>query len=106
MDGDELELRAAECNLGASSMALMPDGSVQPCRRLPVVVGNLANEPLGQIRRRLERFSPSRVKKDLYGPVCSACPLEYCSGCRAMARAVIGNWLDDDPCCPLGSLTD
>ncbi len=49
-------LMGARCNLGDESMALMPDGTVFPCRRLPVAVGNALREPFSDILSRLGRY--------------------------------------------------
>lgn len=64
-------LQGALCNLGDESMALMPDGTVYPCRRLPVSVGNALNEPFSVILSRLQDY---RVDAE--------------TGCRALARAL------------------
>ncbi len=53
----ETSLAGAECNLGRGSMALMPDGTVFPCRRLPEPLGNARFEPFEEILGRLERFA-------------------------------------------------
>jgi MoaA/NifB/PqqE/SkfB family radical SAM enzyme len=63
-------LEGALCNLGDESMALMPDGTVFPCRRLPVAVGNALREPFADI---LPRLGGYRAGDD--------------TGCRAMAHA-------------------
>jgi MoaA/NifB/PqqE/SkfB family radical SAM enzyme len=49
-------LEGARCNLGDESMALMPDGTVYPCRRLPVAVGNALREPFADILARLDEY--------------------------------------------------
>lgn len=54
-----VSLAGAECNLGGEAMALMPDGTVHPCRRLPLPMGNVRFEPVGEILGRLERFAES-----------------------------------------------
>jgi MoaA/NifB/PqqE/SkfB family radical SAM enzyme len=64
-------LQGAFCNLGDESMALMPDGTVYPCRRLPVAVGNALRESFQEILARLGRYRP-----------------EAEGGCRALARAL------------------
>ncbi len=93
-------LKGAACNLG-SSMALMPDGTVFPCRRLPLELGNALGGEFSAILRRIEEFRPGRLKERLTGLLCSNCPLEDCAGCRALAAARRGDWLADDPRCPL-----
>ncbi|GBU20763.1 hypothetical protein R80B4_00648 [Fibrobacteres bacterium R8-0-B4] len=55
--GDECEVSGAFCNLGQSSMALMPDGTVYPCRRVPKAVGKLPDDGMGRILTRLEGYS-------------------------------------------------
>lgn len=94
-------LRGALCNLGDESMALMPDGTVYPCRRFPMAVGNVFSEPFEGILARLESFRPSAIRSRLTGRLCSACSVEGCAGCRALALALSGDALADDPQCPL-----
>ncbi len=64
-------LQGALCNLGDESMALMPDGTVYPCRRLPIAVGNALKEPFHEILARLGKYQP-----------------EADGGCRALAQAL------------------
>ncbi len=100
--GDEAEpLRGARCNLGEESMALMPDGTVFPCRRLPLVMGRLPETPFDEIRDRLRTFEPDRMRARLTGAACRACAVPGCTGCRALALAVHGDPYADDPRCPL-----
>ena len=47
----------APCCLGPSSMALMPDGTVYPCRRVPVPVGKLPEDSMEHILKVLEKYS-------------------------------------------------
>jgi MoaA/NifB/PqqE/SkfB family radical SAM enzyme len=47
----------AFCNLGQSSMALMPDGTVYPCRRVPTPIGKLPDDGMGRILERLYGYS-------------------------------------------------
>jgi len=94
-------LSGALCNLGDESAALMPDGSIYPCRRMDMAVGNVLVEPFPEILRRLSAFSVANVRKCLSGVFCPACGIDDCAGCRALARAVTGDPLADDPQCPL-----
>jgi MoaA/NifB/PqqE/SkfB family radical SAM enzyme len=70
-------LDGAHCNLGEESMALMPNGTVYPCRRLPLSIGNISKDTFDEIRKRLADFSPAAI-----------CQEEDCSGCRALAKAI------------------
>lgn len=96
--GETIELRGAACNLGPESMALMPDGTVYPCRRLPLPVGNARREPFAAILERLERWSVAAVRPRLSG-ACGRCPEPGCAGCRALAFALTGDPFVDDVHC-------
>jgi MoaA/NifB/PqqE/SkfB family radical SAM enzyme len=96
-------LTGARCNLGDEAMALMPDGTVYPCRRLPIRVACAFDQPMETIRRRLRAWSPEALRPRLRGAVCGICGMDDCNGCRALARAAGGDLLGDDPLCPLAS---
>jgi radical SAM protein with 4Fe4S-binding SPASM domain len=100
--GSAEPLRGALCNLGRDSMCLMPDGTVFPCRRLPIPVGNVLDEPFAAIRERLATWAPDAVRPRLSGSICGACDVPGCAGCRALAGAVFGDPLSDDPQCANG----
>ncbi len=97
----EEPLSGALCNLGEGSMALMPDGTVYPCRRTPIPQGNVLAEPFVSIWERLKKFSSRATRPRLTGIFCTACGIEDCAGCRALARAASGDVMGDDPQCPL-----
>jgi radical SAM protein with 4Fe4S-binding SPASM domain len=99
--GADEPLRGAPCNLGRDSMCLMPDGTVYPCRRLPVAVGNVLGEPFAAIRERLAAYAPDAIRPRLSGPRCGACDARDCAGCRALALSASGDILADDPQCAL-----
>ncbi len=100
-DDEDETVTAALCNLGAGSMALMPDGTVFPCRRLSIPVGNLLREPFPVVRARLAEWEIDRLRPRLRGELCGICPYDDCAGCRALARALTGDPLADDPQCVL-----
>lgn len=95
------ELSGALCNLGDESMALMPDGTVYPCRRLPIEVGNLRRDPFDAVLEKLDEFSFPKIAPKLKGLLCGACGVEGCRGCRASTLALTGDLYGDDPQCPL-----
>ena len=97
--GDVLD--GALCNLGDESMAVMPDGTVYPCRRLPVFAGNVLAQPFAGILCGLERYSAGNMGKMLAGEHCGWCGVDDCAGCRALARALTGDMFADDPQCIL-----
>jgi radical SAM protein with 4Fe4S-binding SPASM domain len=76
------------CAAGVSGLTLMADGTVTPCRRLPIPLGNVRRDSL----RELWSSSPILEKlrdKDSYQGKCGRCRRwAACRGCRAMAYAV------------------
>lgn len=92
-------LDGAYCNLGMNSMALVPGGDIFPCRRLPITAGNIFRDKCPDIFRKLKTYRSSNIKHRLADGMCRHCPESRCSGCRAMARAINGDYLADDPGC-------
>ena len=83
-------------------MTLLPDGTVYPCRRLPVPIGNVTRDSL----RELWVSSPvleSLRDKQQYRGKCGRCKRwAACRGCRAIAYAASENpkdFLAEDPQC-------
>ncbi|MFP4162852.1 MAG: radical SAM/SPASM domain-containing protein [Chitinispirillaceae bacterium] len=105
-EGKPLSLRGALCNLGSSSMALMPDGTVFPCRRLPLGVGKIPDDSVFQILGELQKFSPSVLKSEMNGSGCFSCGHEECAGCRALALALGGELLGEDIQCPIDNVSE
>jgi radical SAM protein with 4Fe4S-binding SPASM domain len=97
----EERLEAAMCNLGPESMALMPDGTVYPCRRLPIPQGNIHSDSFLTIRERLAAWDCTKIRARLHGLICGGCPFDDCPGCRALAFALSGDFLADDLQCVL-----
>lgn len=93
------KLRGALCNLGEDSFALMPDGSIYPCRRYNKKVADLNVDNLGSIRKILREYSIPAFKKRLNSDICGACGFEDCIGCRALTLAVTGDENGDDIQC-------
>jgi len=93
------ELRGALCNLGDEAMALMPDGTVYPCRRLTVPQGRLLETSFDEVLARLGEFRFSELRSRVIGDRCGPCRVSDCVGCRALAHALTGDLLADDPQC-------
>jgi len=60
VDGEDVV--GAPCCLGPTSMALMPDGTVYPCRRVPTPIGKLPDDGMDQILKKLESYSSTQQK--------------------------------------------
>lgn len=86
------------CPVGFSCITIMHEGTLFPCRRLPIHLGNIMTDGLfkvwytSPILRRLRRRAEVAS--------CSSCPHEsLCGGCRAAAYAVSGDFMGRDPLC-------
>jgi radical SAM protein with 4Fe4S-binding SPASM domain len=97
---DEMELLGAPCVVGTDGVCVMPDGTVFPCRRFPVSIGNLLSESMSEIWTKSEVLDQLRGKKNLKG-LCGKCPMKDCRGCRSLALFSTGDHLAEDPHCPL-----
>lgn len=100
IDFKENRISGALCNLGDESMALMPNADVYPCRRLPIVVGNLKTDPFSDILKTLKLFREQFHKEILTG-CCRDCPEPLCIGCRALAYALEQNLFAEDSQCSM-----
>lgn len=94
---NEEEVQGALCNLGDESMALMPNGDIYPCRRLPIKIGNVIKEDFGDILIRLKLLRES-FNTNLKGK-CKTCTISECIGCRALAYTLTGNLYGEDVQC-------
>jgi len=92
------------CAAGVSGLTILADGTITPCRRLNIPIGNVAADSLREI------WATSPVLEELrdrtsYKGKCGACKRwANCRGCRAIAYAYSGargaaNCLADDPQC-------
>ena len=95
-------LYGAPCIVGKDGCAVMPDGTVFPCRRFPLKIGDLKYEELQDI------FNSPVLKKatdrKFIRGKCGICEIKECLGCRALAYSLTGNFLEEDPLCFLDYL--
>jgi AdoMet-dependent heme synthase len=103
-DGDCGPVATGGCAAGISGLTILPDGTVVPCRRLPVPLGNVRTDSLRQI------WAESAILESLrdrgrYRGRCGTCRRwAHCRGCRAIAYAASlargeEDLLADDPQC-------
>lgn len=86
------------CPAGFSTLVINADGSVYPCRRLPISIGNVIENSI------FEMWYGSEVMKNLRNRTkinkCGKCPLlDRCGGCRAVAYAHFNDYMAPDPQC-------
>lgn len=79
------------CLIGWSSIAILPNGDVLPCRRLPIVIGNLNKDSFediflgSKLLRKFRRYSE-------YMRTCGNCSYAlYCRGCPAVNYGKTGD---------------
>ena len=86
------------CSCGISSITILPNGDLYPCRRLPIVIGNLLhddyadlflNHPIMRKLRRISSFS-----------YCKNCDFaKLCRGCPALAYSIFRDPFEKMPYC-------
>ena len=96
------------CAAGVSGLTILPDGTVTPCRRLPVSLGNVRTDSLREIWTTSEVLTSLRDRSQYEGTCGSCNKWSACRGCRAIAyefARVHGstNYLAEDPQCFLRS---
>ena len=73
------------CAAGVSGLTIMPDGTVVPCRRLPVPLGNIRKDSLREIWSSSKVLNALRTRS-MYRGKCGSCTKwSNCRGCRAIA---------------------
>lgn len=89
----------AMCSAGISSLSILPDGMIYPCRWLPIPIGNITNIDLDLMWYNNPLLASLREKDELKGK-CHGCQfLLRCRGCRGMAYIRNGDYLEEDPQC-------
>ena len=99
-NGEEPELLGAPCVIGRDGLCIMPEGDVFPCRRFPIPIGTLLKDSLSEIWEKSPLLNQLSKKESLKGQ-CGKCKVEDCRGCRSLAFALTGDYLEEDPHCPL-----
>lgn len=87
------------CPVGFTSLAILWDGTVLPCRRLDIPIGNILTDGLFKIWYDSEVLWNIRNKENLKGK-CHGCHnVERCGGCRAIAYETTGDYMGEDIQC-------
>ncbi len=87
------------CSIGFNGLTVDVDGTIYPCRRLPVSLGNILETDFIEIWRNSIVLNKLR-NRDLLQGKCRDCKRRWlCGGCRAVAYAVKKNYLAEDPQC-------
>ncbi|MBI4307557.1 MAG: SPASM domain-containing protein [Chloroflexi bacterium] len=89
---------SAGCTAAKSYCRITPRGDVTPCPYLPLVAGNVREQPFHQIWQDAALFR--RLREETPGGRCGGCAFkELCGGCRARTFALSGDLMREDPWC-------
>ncbi len=101
---EESEFPAGGCAAGVAGLTICADGTVMPCRRLPIPLGRLGKDSLREIWAVSPVLEALR-DKSRYGGRCGKCARwSHCRGCRAIAYGYTRaqgrpDFLAEDPQC-------
>lgn len=90
----------SKCCAGVTYLVINSDGSVQPCERLPIPVGNVLIQPLGTIWNNDVLQSLRSIEEHIKGK-CRSCELLYScrGGCRGEAFFRTKDLYNEDDIC-------
>jgi AdoMet-dependent heme synthase len=103
-DEDMGNVAAGGCAAGVSGLTILSDGTITPCRRLNIPMGNVKTDSLREVWATSPVLEHLRDRNKYQGK-CGACKRwANCRGCRAIAYAYSKakgqeNYLADDPQC-------
>lgn len=87
------------CPAGLTSLSILQDGTVLPCRRLEIPIGNILTDGLYKIWYNSDVLWRLRNKENLTGK-CNNCKyIHACGGCRAIAHTINNDFMAEDPQC-------
>lgn len=89
------------CIAGVNYIYVSPLGDVAPCPYMPLFLGNIRYESLKEIWSNSVILRKLRNRSGLKGK-CGACRhRDVCGGCRAKALLYSGDFMEEDPSCPI-----
>lgn len=90
-----------KCSAGDGLIIIMENGDIMPCRRLPLIAGNLKKDKLDDIYFNSDIFKKLRIKSVPEG--CETCGfIDVCNGgSKCISYGVYNNYNVADPACPL-----
>lgn len=87
------------CPVGLTSLTILWDGTVLPCRRLEIPIGNILEDGLFKIWYDSDVLWKIRNKRNLKGKCHDCVNVERCGGCRAIAYNTTGDFMGEDIQC-------
>jgi MoaA/NifB/PqqE/SkfB family radical SAM enzyme len=101
---DQGDVAVGGCSAGVSGLTFLADGTIVPCRRLPIPLGNIRADSVREVWATSPVLDALRTRSRYEG-ACGVCRRwATCRGCRAIAFAASRNAgsasaLADDPQC-------
>ncbi len=88
------------CSAGYTSVTILPNGDVYPCRRLPLLSGNLLKQSFEDIYYNSKKLKEIRNLNKV-NSTCQSCPYfnECCGGAKCISYAYFGNPFAPSPYC-------
>lgn len=104
IDVDQGTIPMGGCAAGVSGLTILPDGTMVPCRRLHVPVGNIRKDSFREVWATSGVLNALRMKSRYQGKCGTCTRWAQCRGCRAIAYAFSGangkdDFLAEDPQC-------
>jgi radical SAM protein with 4Fe4S-binding SPASM domain len=97
--GSHMHAATKGCLAGTGVCFISHQGEVFPCGYLPVEAGNIRRQRFAEIWEQSELFTELR-NPDLLTGKCGLCHFKsLCSGCRARAYGMVGDYLAEEPFC-------
>ncbi len=101
-DGDAFPIGG--CAAGVSGLTLLSDGTISPCRRLGISIGNILEDSLREVWATSSVLNALRDKEAYKGKCRTCARWSNCRGCRAIAYAYSlsqgrNDFLEADPQC-------
>jgi len=85
------------CSAGYRALSVLSDGTVYPCRRLPIKIGHISEGIVNLIIDNEVMRNLRDLDKMKRNSLCDK--VTHCRGCRAVAYAVTGDYMAKDPMC-------
>lgn len=102
--GDCGDIPSGGCAAGVSGLTILPDGTLLPCRRLHIPIGNIKSDSFREIWATSEVLESLRDRNSYKGRCRECSRWANCRGCRAIAFAYSrargsDDFLCEDPQC-------
>ena len=110
IDSEHDDIPLGGCAAGVSGITILPDGTLTPCRRLGIPIGNILQDSFREVWATSPVLESIRTRS-LYKGRCGTCSRwSQCRGCRAIAYAYSlsqgkNDYLADDPQCFIDRLS-